>query len=34
MSEDIKLYRKDSPGGESISDKLAEQEGYGYWFDK
>ena len=28
MSEDIKLYRKDSPGGEEISDKLAIQEGY------
>jgi len=28
MSEDIKLYRKDSPGGEEISDNLAIQEGY------
>ena len=28
MSEEIKLYRNDSPGGETITDKLAVQEGY------
>ena len=28
MEEEIKLYRNDSPGGETITDKLAVQEGY------